>query len=488
MSEPIDTAPKGFLRRFRDLVADLGDCEDVRLESSVRLGDEKVRLPYPLPPLQLVLGGEDGKRLNLLPEATMTADGGSSHNGAYLLIDPEHYFEGINGFYRLGPGDAMTLGREDALQQDVLRYPRSVAESHLRIKFTDKGLVLKDRAPGHGTCLSPLSADSACNRLAEWRRGKLERLTRLLPVPLAPLPREDAMELILEVMKTMEREDRQAVDAEGRCGGLVVVPDELNAFFVGDLHARIDNLLVVLTQNGFLEALEEGTGALVFLGDAVHPDEEGEEERMDSSMLMMDILFLLKLAFPGRVFHLRGNHDSFSEDISKGGVPQGLLWEQALHEARGAKYARAMSSLYDMLPYVALSRGAVACHAGAPSSKVSRDMVVNIRQHPKLEYELTHVRLRKPNSPSGYGRGDVKRFRRSLEVDADAAFIVGHTPLSTDDTLWPEAGGIAHHHVVFGAHPGWVGVIAQVGSRLVPLRYPVEPLHSAFNRIAARDR
>ncbi len=245
---------------------------------------------------------------------------------------------------------------------------------------------------------------------------------------------------------------------------------------------------MILTQNAFLEALEKGTGALIFLGDAVHSDEDGCEDKMQTSMLIMDLIFRLKLRFPGQVYYLRGNHDSFSEDISKQGVPQGLLWEQALHETRGSKYVRAMARLYDALPYVALSRRIVACHAGAPTRKISLDMLINIRQHPELEKEITHIRLQRPNAPSGYNARDVKRMRSRLDLDPQTPLIVGHTPLSCDDTLWLNAGGIANHHVLFGANPDWIGVITQVGKRLIPLRYPAEPLLPLFNRLVPTRR
>jgi hypothetical protein len=42
-------------------------------------------------------------------------------------------------------------------------------------------------------------------------------------------------------------------------------------------------------------------------------------------------------------------------------------------------------------------------------------------------------------------------LRRRLGVDPDTPFVVGHTPLSPDDTLWLDAGGIENHHVLFGA-------------------------------------
>ena len=112
-------------------------------------------------------------------------------------------------------------------------------------------------------------------------------------------------------------------------------------------------------------------------------------------------------------------------------------------------------------------------------------MLIDIRDHPKLEREITRIRLRRPNSPAGYAMGDVKRLRRRLELDADSSFIVGHTPLSSDDTLWMNAGNIPHHHVLFGAHPDWVGVIIQRDNRAVPLRFATEPLLRFYNRLAA---
>jgi hypothetical protein len=170
-----------------------------------------------------------------------------------------------------------------------------------------------------------------------------------------------------------------------------------------------------------------------------------------------------------------------------------------------------MSRLYDALPFVAMSRRFVACHAGAPMRKISRDMLVNIRQHPKLMKEITHIRLQRPNSPSirqhpklmkeithirlqrpnspsGYNGRDVKRMRARLGLDPESPLIVGHTPLSCDDTMWLNAGNIPNHHVVFGAHPDWVGVITQVGKRLIPLRYPAEPLIPILNRLVTTGR
>ena len=120
--------------------------------------------------------------------------------------------------------------------------------------------------------------------------------------------------------------------------------------------------------------------------------------------------------------------------------------------------------------------------------KASRSDLINTGDQPKLRHQLTHVRLRKPNSPSGYGSGDIKRLRKQLGVEPDTPFVVGHTPLSPDKTLWMNAGGIEHHHVLFGANQETIGVITRPGDHLVPLTYPVEPLLPVYNRLVRTGR
>ncbi len=477
---PSNRPPKRLIRRFQDLMDTLGACAEGRWDQKRCLTSGKTRFPLPAHPIQLQLGEKEGKRLQLYPEIRLTDEGKPQRTGALLLADGEP--KGIQGFLRLCPGDTVLLGRGEIWQQGLLRYPKSVASRHLKIKYSAKGLVCKplSQKPAY---LAPLSEGEQPLGDPSLRCDRLRRLLQLFGGPLEPLPRAKALALLQGVLRRMESEPCQALDARGRPGGVLNLPPETLPFFIGDLHGRLDNLLVILTQNGFLEGLERGTATLIFLGDAVHPDESGREEEMDSSMLLMDFILCLKLRFPEQVFYLRGNHDGFSEEISKGGVPQGLLWRKALHQVRGAKYVQAMDRLYELLPYFALSKRFIACHAGPPSAKVSLETLINIRDHPRILREITHVRLRRPNSPSGYHQGEVKRFRRHLGLDEKTPFIVGHTPLSPDDTLWLQAGGIPHHHVLFGAHPHLIGTLVLMGKHLLPMRYPTEPLVTLGNRL-----
>jgi hypothetical protein len=459
-------------------------CEDVDLHDSLRLTGDKIRVPQPTLPLQILLGDEDGYRLHLYPELRFEETGRLAHQGDYLLLDPSGYFHDISGFLRLARGETLTLGRRDPMQRLLLRYPKTVDGQHLRLKLSQKGLVLKNKSDRSEVHLAPLATPDLIERMARWRWHKLERLRTVLGGPLELAADAEALELLAGVVELMRDEPYRVPNPSGRPSGLLALPERPRPIFVGDLHARLDNLLVILTQNGFLDALIDGSGLLILLGDAVQPDAPGEEESMESSMLMMDLIFRLKLRFPERVFYLRGNHDSFSEEISKGGIPQGLLWEQALLERRGARYRDAMQAFYDHLPYVAASSGYLACHAGPPTGKIDWESLVDIQRHPRLAHQLTHVRLRRSNRPNGYGPGDLARLRKRLGVKRDAPVIVGHTPPRDNGTCWMNAGGIPNHHVLYGSNPHWIGVITRAEKHLLPLIYPTEPLLAVYNRHA----
>ena len=113
------------------------------------------------------------------------------------------------------------------------------------------------------------------------------------------------------------------------------------------------------------------TATLVILGDAVHSENIDEMDKFETSMLIMDLIFRLKLRFPENFFYIRGNHDSFDPEINKNGFLQGALFREMLIENRGPEYAAADAEFYDRLPYIICSDTFIACHAGPPRNAVS---------------------------------------------------------------------------------------------------------------------
>lgn len=464
----------GLLGRARARFSDGGECQTLRLRGPHELGPGKARLPWEGLPAQLLIG--DYQRLNLYPE-TRLGDSGDAPGQSLIVADPRAQLCVLTGFLRLSPGERLTLGRGDPLQTAMFGFPPSVEDYHLVLAHDGEGILVRNLTD-RPVLLSPLLHDVHCGRQA-----KLRRLRDLFGGPIERLEPQAALSLIRDVNDLMEREPYRALDSGGRPGGLLDLPAEVAPILVADLHAQVDNLLTVLSQNGFLEALEMGGASLIIIGDGVHSEVDGQMEQMDDSMLMMDLIFKLKLRFPKGVFYLRGNHDSFSPDIAKSGIPQGLLWAEALRRIRGPEYLREMERYYGLLPFVLRSPHLISCHAAPPRAKVTPDMLVEIRRYPGLMRELVTNRLQRPHRPQGYTKGDVRRFRKSLGLGPATPLIVGHTPLDPVNTLWTHVDGIEDHHVLYSAALDWVGLFARVGEVMAPLRYPVEPLRQLIGAL-----
>ncbi|MES9876553.1 MAG: metallophosphoesterase [Candidatus Sedimenticola sp. PURPLELP] len=473
---------KGLLKRLKESFSGLEQCEELDLKQAYKLEDKKVRLQLENYPIQLNVG-PDGQTLHIYPERPIKNSKNGFQADRYIIFDPKNYYKGVSGFIRLSAGEKLILGKGQTDQKDLLNLPQNIAARHLSI-VNDKGsLVFKKLDEKNGTCVSPLLKEKELHRISKWRLAKLKRLRAIFGGPVEPLAPDDALSLIKGVNKVMEKEAFRENNDKGMPGGVLKLPADMTPLIIGDLHVKTDNLLVILSQTGVLKALKKGYASLVILGDAVHCEDEGHLEEMDSSMLIMDIIFKLKMRFPRQVFYLRGNHDSFSDEIGKRGVPQGLLWEKALVKRRGKAYRDQMARFYDLLPYIAYSDNFLACHAGPPTSSTSRQELINICNYPKLMKEVTNNRIRRPNKPSGYFKREIKKFRKYFDLSPETPVIVGHTPLTNHETLWERVGEIDNHYVLYGSDEEWIGVMAQVGERLRPFRYPVEHLTPLINAI-----
>ncbi len=75
------------------------------------------------------------------------------------------------------------------------------------------------------------------------------------------------------------------------------------ALVIGDLHGDLESLIIILQTSGFVEKMEKTKEAtLIFLGDY--------GDRGDRSAEIYYAILELKLAFPGQVVLLRGNHEA----------------------------------------------------------------------------------------------------------------------------------------------------------------------------------
>ena len=470
----------GLLESFFD---GLSDFEENDLKDVYRLGDKKVRIPAALLPIQLNLS-PSGKALHLYRETPLGERNATGQPDAIQLFDPETYYSRVSGFVRLKEGDSVTLSQSDAEQRRLLNLPDDISQRHLSITNKSGDLIFRSHTLKAGNCISALVKTEEIGALDNWRQKKLRIVRKIFGGDIKPLAPADALRLIKQVNGVLKTEAYRKPDDAGRPGGIISLPQRLTPVIVGDLHAKVDNLLVLLSQNGFIEELKAGHACMVIIGDAVHPEGKESLEEMGSSILMMDLIFKLKIRFPQQVFYLRGNHDGFSENIGKGGVAQGLLWKKALTAGRGKEYCKEMARFYRRVAYIAMSKQFIACHAGPPMSKFTLGELVNIRDHERLARELVTVRFKNSARLAGYSKKDIKRLRETLEADKKTPVVVGHTVVNVEDTIWENIGGIENHHIVYSSASDWVGAMALIGGDMQALRYRTEPITEIINSLS----
>lgn len=471
----------GFFKKAKSLFANSERYESVTLSAEKHLRGEGIKVPFQGLPLQISLVPND-TRLHLYPEFCLKSRPEKSSD-SFILFNPDHYYSDISAFIRLERGIKLVLGRSDPEQTILFDYSDQVNRRHLSITCLGDAFIFEDLHSKSGTTLSVLRNPDEVERLTRQRETKFYQIREIFNGPIQQLPLPEAHSTLEKVNLILSQDAYRPKNSQGRPGAVVMLPDEMTPILVGDIHARIDNLIRVLSENRFLESLLNGSAGLIMLGDVVHSEIDGQLDDMSSSLLVMDFIFKLKVRFPDQVFHIRGNHDSFSPDVFKGGIPQGLLWEKHVIEQRGVNYKREMDRYYDQLPLVVVTKELLACHASPPFRRVNLETLINAHEDPSLIEQLILNRLKRPIYPGGYTRRDVKRFRDGLGLQSELPFIVGHNPLTERETLWMNAGNIENHHIVFSAKPDFIGVFTRVGGKMIPLCYPVEPVRDIINTL-----
>lgn len=449
------------------------------------------RVAYDGNPLELRLGG---KGIYFVPEIPFGARRKRVQKN-WTVYDPEDAAKGIYPFIRIKEGENVNVGRANDEYDAIFNFSKNVAKRHINIANQAGDLIftiLDNERESMIIGLPDIENEkiefgrpwqSRERSLSVERLDILKRIREIYQGPIEILPPDEALSQIRDINKLLSDEPYREKNSLGEPGSLIDLPQEKSTVIIGDLHAQIDNLLKILSENSFLEGLEKDTVNLIILGDATHSEIDNQLENMDSSVLIMDIIFRLKQRFPNNVFYIRGNHDSFDPEISKNGVSQGVLLRRHLLKLRSEEYVAEMENFFRLLPYVAKCEQFVVCHGGPPSVLLSKKDYINLSQKPKRAKEVVTSRLKKPNKPGGYSKGDIKRMRKGLEVPKRTPFIVGHTPLSPFGSVWLNVGEIKDHHIIYSANVQGPGAFLNVGKRLVSIEYPVEPLLELINNL-----
>ncbi|BHH82609.1 metallophosphoesterase [Desulforhopalus sp. 52FAK] len=421
------------------------------------------------------------KFLRFHPEIVLGVKKKVAHKNWIINTDLSCSTKKLRGFMRIKVGETIVLGHSNPEFAQLFDFDDSVGQRHISITNRRGDLILTPLSLEFKTKVVLLNDLDLRERLERGRHKALLKIRRSYGQEIAPLPPKLALDSIRAVNELLTNESFRPENKEGFVGGLVELSSKTSPVIVGDLHAEVNNLLKILSENCLLDCLRLKTATLIILGDAVHSENASEMDQFESSMLMMDIIFRLKLTFPDNVFYIRGNHDSFSPEINKNGHLQGELFQETLAETRGDEYVQQMQLFYDSLAYVVSSNDFICCHAGPPRFEVKRNDIINIKPESKLAKELTKNRLQRPNHLGGYSKGDVKKFRKSLNVSAKTPFFVGHTPMDPFGSYWLNAGTIKNHHVIYSAHDDGPSIFIRTGDNFMPISFPAEPLTEFIN-------
>lgn len=276
-----------------------------------------------------------------------------------------------------------------------------------------------------------------------------------LPASFSKLNGVPLVKKVIELVNSMPG---RISDSDGNPGGLVMFPDEKRPIIIGDLHTNRENLALILDHENNRKDLEDGTAACIFLGDALHDERTGHMKEMQSSVEILDDVFNIFLRYPGQVYYIRGNHDSFDERLRKSGILQGLEFKKELLATRGQEYVDAVSVFFDSLPVFLIGNRFALTHAGPPRGGIVRDELINIKKYPEKFHQLMWNRVNEfHGNPSlkEYGEKDLRLVLDLLDLPPDTSFIVGHNPIWTDGNqvgVWMNVIGIKNHHILYSGY------------------------------------
>lgn len=423
------------------------------------------------------------KKLHFTPEITLGVRKKTAQKNWTIKSDTSSFSSKIHGFMRIKVGETIVLGASNTDFVHLFGFDETVAQRHVSITNRRGDLVIFPLSSEYKTSVILLDDLDLRGRLEQCRHQDLLEIRHFYGQKINPLPCKTALNTIRAVNTLLPKESFRPLNDKGVTGGIIEIPPHISPVIVGDLHAHVDNFLKILSENSILDSLRQKTAAIIILGDAVHSEHADEMDDFESSMLMMDLIFRLKLTFPKTFFYLRGNHDSFSPEINKNGVLQGELFKEYLQEIRGKIYVNEMQSFYNNLAYVVTSDSFLCCHAGPPRNEIDHSELINIEPDGRLAQELTNTRLQRPNYPGGYNKGDVKRFLKNLKLPSQSTFIVGHTPMDPFGSYWLNAGSIKNHHIIYSGHDNGPSVLIRINDRFMPISFPAEPLTDFINNI-----
>ncbi len=263
-------------------------------------------------------------------------------------------------------------------------------------------------------------------------------------------------------------------DDNGLPGGLLLLNPEIPVVVVPDLHARREFLYKVMmwvTPDGkrVLERLIDHSIQVLCLGDGFHSEKRGYfrwvnsfeefqtsfkrhknmDQEMCESLGLMEMVMLLKQAFPNQFHFLKGNHENIRNEEARGNHPfgkfvyEGEMVKQWVLKFLGEEFINEYAEFEYLLPYMAIGKNIMASHAEPLDFYLPED-VINIQEDDLMKEGLTWTQNDKsiPGTVKKYLEYYSKEYDRPLyrylgghrtitgkyKLRADSLFIQIHNP------------------------------------------------------------
>lgn len=234
-------------------------------------------------------------------------------------------------------------------------------------------------------------------------------------------PGQEYLKVIKEANSALSSENHEIrpYDSNSLPGGIINLKKNIPTIIVPDLHARVKFLVNLLSFTdtagiSILQKLAFNQIQIVCIGDGFH-SEHGTRERwkasyleftsgyhttrhmdreMGNSMRLMEIVMILKSAYPDNFHFLKGNHENICNESENGNHAfRKFAWESLMVYEYMKKFydSKMLDEFYKLeknLPLFAVGRNFLISHA-EPKKFYGTASLTDYRQHPEIVEGLT---------------------------------------------------------------------------------------------------
>lgn len=238
---------KSFLKSIRKYFGGKAETVLPAPSQKLRLSGRSIQIPIQNHPFEVELGRQ---RLHIHPDIPLDADVRQAPYD-FILFDPDRFASKISQTLRLRPHDTLAISHHFEDQKYVFSTPREAYRRHFQIEHEGDALIFKDTISELGSYVTLIDEPSDASWIIERRMHALQHLVNIFGGPLEPLPPAKALKVIKQVNQALKKDSYRKQDCYGNAGGVVELPARLTPIILGDLHARVDNLLKILSENAF---------------------------------------------------------------------------------------------------------------------------------------------------------------------------------------------------------------------------------------------